>query len=419
MKNLIRIILILILAAQGYLAIEIFTLNRETAEYSQDKIELSKIKYGLFNVDVWKEKISEIVSDKIDEFEITDENREKMRISIRSFLYEQVDLFERHYKERNKETLGGLLRSAVAGLTNTFDEIKEEVPNITDQIINFLDEPQNRENLKSFIHTKLDQYTNETFSETDYTLQNAILEKHGVESRTEAFEFLAKKTEEFSSKKDTLLRISGSLYLLVMLILIFAFKGDKWTMALIIAYAANLLSLGVLLPMIEIDARIAELRFSLMGTDLSFTDQVLYYKNKSILQVVKTLMENGKADLIAVAFLVFTFSVLFPFFKLSSSVVYLFKKEAERWKFIQFMVFKTGKWSMADVMVVAIFMAYIGFSGIVTEQLGQLKDISTNVDILTTNNSQLQEGFFLFTGFVVLSILISAKIDRSRNTAEQ
>jgi uncharacterized paraquat-inducible protein A len=33
------------------------------------------------------------------------------------------------------------------------------------------------------------------------------------------------------------------------------------------------------------------------------------------------------------------------------------------------MVFKTGKWSMADVIVVAIFMAYIGFSGIVGEQL--------------------------------------------------
>jgi hypothetical protein len=150
-----------------------------------------------------------------------------------------------------------------------------------------------------------------------------------------------------------------------------------------------------------------------MGTKLSFTDQVLYYKNKSILEVVKTLAENGKADLIAVAVLVFTFSVLFPFLKLSSSLVYLFKVGAEKWKFIRFMVFKTGKWSMADVMVVAIFMAYIGFSGIVTEQLSQLKDISTTVDILTTNNSSLKEGFFLFTGFVLLSILISTKIEQA------
>ena len=29
-------------------------------------------------------------------------------------------------------------------------------------------------------------------------------------------------------------------------------------------------------------------------------------------------------------------------------------------KLIQFFAFKSGKWSMADVMVVAIFMAYIG-----------------------------------------------------------
>ncbi|HKK39173.1 MAG TPA: hypothetical protein VJ949_07135, partial [Cryomorphaceae bacterium] len=66
-----------------------------------------------------------------------------------------------------------------------------------------------------------------------------------------------------------------------------------------------------------------------------------------------------------------------------------------------------------DVMVVAIFMAYIGFSGIVTEQLGQLQDISTTVDILTTNKSQLKEGFFLFTGFVLLGLLISTRVEKA------
>ena len=38
---------------------------------------------------------------------------------------------------------------------------------------------------------------------------------------------------------------------------------------------------------------------------------------------------------------------------------------------VRFFVLKSGKWSMADVMVVAIFMAYIGFNGIITSQFGQ------------------------------------------------
>jgi hypothetical protein len=74
------------------------------------------------------------------------------------------------------------------------------------------------------------------------------------------------------------------------------------------------------------------------------------------------------------------------------------------------MVFKTGKWSMADVMVVAIFMAYIGFGGIISDQLRQLENISQYVDILTTNKSGLQLGFYLFTSFTVLSLVVSQKI---------
>lgn len=412
MKTTVRILTAIILLAQVYLAVEIFSLNGKGRSYSEDMVELSKVKYGLFNVDTWKEKVAVIVSDKIDGFEITDENRAQMRVKIRKFLYEQVDRFEANYKERNKGSLGGLMRSAVAGLTNTFSEIRTEVPNITEQIVNFLEDPENRKDLKNFVSKKLDEYTGQTFAETDYTLHDAILAKHQTTTRQEALVFLRERTAEVSQKKTLFLRISAGLYAATVLMLLFAWKGDKWAITLMIGYAAVLLSLGVLLPMIEIDARIQELSFSLLGHKISFTDQVLYYKNKSILEVVKTLVVNGKADLIAVAVLVFTFSVLFPLFKLGSTLVYLFRAGAERWKFIHFMVFKTGKWSMADVMVVAIFMAYIGFSGIVTEQLGQLQDLSTSVDILTTNESQLNEGFFLFTGFVLLSILISAKVEK-------
>lgn len=413
MKILLRILTLLFLSAQVYLATEIFELNRQNKELSADLVELSMVKYGLFNVDVWKEKISIIVSDEIDKFEITDQNRADMRVKIQKFLYEQVDLFEVNYKERNKSSLGGLMRSAVAGLTNTFSEIRTEVPNITEEIIGFLEDPENRKDLKNFVAKKLDTYTAQTFSEMDYTTHDAIVAKYGATTGTEAMHFLRQRTDEIDARLDFLLQLTGGIYLAVILLLLLAWKGDKPSMAGIIAYAGVLLSLGVLLPMIEIDARIEELAFSLLDHKIAFTDQVLYYKNKSILAVVQTLMENGKPDLIGVAILIFTFSVLFPFFKLVSTLVYIFKKGAEKWKFIQFMVFKTGKWSMADVMVVAIFMAYIGFSGIVTEQLGQLQDISSTVDILTTNKSQLKEGFFLFTGFVLLGLLISTRVNKA------
>jgi hypothetical protein len=74
---------------------------------------------------------------------------------------------------------------------------------------------------------------------------------------------------------------------------------------------------------------------------------------------------------------------------------------------------------MADVMVEAIFMASIGFSGIVGEQLRQLEGITTNMEVLTTNKSSLQIGFFLFAGFTILSLLVSAKLPTREALADQ
>jgi hypothetical protein len=87
-------------------------------------------------------------------------------------------------------------------------------------------------------------------------------------------------------------------------------------------------------------------------------------------------------------------------------------------KFIRFIIFKTGKWSMADVMVIAIFMAYIGFSGIITEQLQQIESLTENLDILTTNNSRLLTGFFSFTAFALLSLLMSHKLQYAFKKAD-
>ena len=70
---------------------------------------------------------------------------------------------------------------------------------------------------------------------------------------------------------------------------------------------------------------------------------------------------------------------------------------------------------MADVFVIAIIMAFIGFEGIVTDQLSQLKNVSESVDILTTNNSSVLFGFFSFTAFVIVSIAISHRIHKEKD----
>ena len=67
---------------------------------------------------------------------------------------------------------------------------------------------------------------------------------------------------------------------------------------------------------------------------------------------------------------------------------------------------------MADVMVVGLFMAYLGFGGIINSQLTQLEKSSGSLEVFTTNNSKLQLGFFIFFSYTILSLLISQKIDK-------
>lgn len=67
---------------------------------------------------------------------------------------------------------------------------------------------------------------------------------------------------------------------------------------------------------------------------------------------------------------------------------------------------------MADVMVVAIFMAYIGFNGIITSQFGKLKSASQELVILTTNATSLQPGFYLFLTYTVLALFLSGFLSR-------
>ncbi len=67
---------------------------------------------------------------------------------------------------------------------------------------------------------------------------------------------------------------------------------------------------------------------------------------------------------------------------------------------------------MADVMVVAIFMAYIGFNGIVGSQMDMLSRTSDAVEIFTTNGTKLLGGFYLFLAFVISSLIISEILNR-------
>jgi hypothetical protein len=165
---------------------------------------------------------------------------------------------------------------------------------------------------------------------------------------------------------------------------------------------------GLTASMIEVDARIKALDFMLLGEHVVFKNQVLFFQSKSILDVVEVLVKQPAVDSIAVGILILVFSILFPIMKLSSTGIHLLgRKSLAENKFIKYFAFQSGKWSMADVIVIAILMVYIGLNGLLESQLAALNIKSDDLSIITTNNTALQPGYIIFISFVLYGLTLS------------
>jgi ABC-type spermidine/putrescine transport system permease subunit I len=413
MKQLKPIIFSLLLVISVFSGFKMHKSEQALQQYKNDLIELSNVTYGILNVDTWENLLADIIVSKLDDFDSDEGDGEEMKQSISVLLKTLIDDYEKTVEKKNS---GGLFASVKNSLyASAFDGIREDIPALTDKVMAFLDVKNNKEGIKQYIIVLLKKYTSGTFERTDYSKVNTIVENYEGENSDATVTILHQKLANENS--------ANQIYKVLLLISFLGFLSafffskhiTKADYLLGILFSFLLLFLGISLPMIEIDARISEMSFSILEEAISFKNQVLFYKSKSIYEVVTLMMAQKTVSLIAVGSLIFLFSVLFPITKLISSILYVINKKLKENKMIQFFIFKTGKWSMADVFVIAIMMAFIGFEGIVNDQLSQLKTISESVDILTTNNSSVLFGFYAFTAFVILSIAISHRIHKERS----
>jgi len=415
MKKYRTISLYILFAFTAFLMVKIYQGENRLNTFKADAIEIANVKYGLFNVDEWKSILADIITEKINDFDIDADNRQNIESRISTLLTTVIDQFEESYYQKNASSISGFFQGSIASLTGVFSRMKEDIPMFSEEIVNFINKEGNRDSIREYILLKLDEYTQSTFAEFDYTYRDNILVKYGISDANNASNVIGGLiTQEQSSVsifKNGILLI----WIICFAFLFYIRRIQRAEVYALLGISSIFLFAGIFIPMIEIDARINSLSFELLSTNIEFTNQVLFYKSKSIIDVVSIMLFQKRLDLILVGFGIFAFSIFFPLLKLMSTAYYIENKEIRSTKFVSFFVFRSGKWSMADVMVIAIFMAYIGFSGILTEQLTQLENLSPSLDIISTNESNLRTGFYLFSGYVLLSLMISQKTKYSEN----
>lgn len=415
MKKYRTISLYLLFALTAFLMVKIYQGENRLNTFKTDAIEVANVKYGLFNVDEWKSVLADIITEKINEIEIDSDNRQKIESRISTLLTTVIDQFEENYYQKNASSFSGFFQGSIASLTGVFSRMKEDIPTFSEEIVNFINEEGNRDSIRKYILSKLDEYTQSTFAEFDYTCRDNILAKYSISDAKNASIVIGRLITREQSNVSVFKNGVLLTWMICLAFLFFIRSVQRAEIYVLLGISSVFLLAGIFIPMIEIDARINSLSFELLSTNIEFTNQVLFYKSKSIIDVVSIMLFQNRLDLILVGLGIFAFSIFFPLLKMISIAYYIEKKELRSNKLVSFLVFQSGKWSMADVMVIAIFMAYIGFNGILTEQLTQLENLSPSLDIISTNESNLRTGFYLFSGYVLLSLMISQKTQYNEN----
>ncbi|MFT4667339.1 MAG: paraquat-inducible protein A [Polaribacter sp.] len=110
----------------------------------------------------------------------------------------------------------------------------------------------------------------------------------------------------------------------------------------------------------------------------------LYESIQSIVKTVDTLYENDNK---LVAFLILLFSIIVPIIKAVVLLLILFVRKLSSRKALYNFVHMIGKWSMADVFVVGVFLAFLA----------------------TKSNdgfhAELHNGFYYFLAYCLISLV--------------
>jgi hypothetical protein len=288
------------------------------------------------------------------------------------------------------------------------------VPEYTNVVMAELARPQTQKSFQDSIRGVLADAVKNTFSSTDMTTYDAILNRYGCASGAVCEETLGKQIEE-ADKKLTRYYLTVLAPAALGFILLMAGRPtlSRGAVVVLMLFCLSMLAAGVLSPMLEVEVRVTKLDATLLGTPIEFRDQSLYYRSKTVLEVSQTLIQMGRPEMTLVAVLVILFSVVFPALKMLALGACLFRPALLRSnRLVKLLAFELSKWSMADVMVLAIFMSFIAFNGVIGSAWDGLRDVPNVQQVLIpTNASRILPGYYLFIGFCVSSIILSKKLE--------
>ena len=374
-----------------------------------DLAEITHVRYGILSADQWRGIIGPILNAQVDKLDLKGQSK-SLRPMVERSLYALLDNIKTQMTSPNaKPPVNAMFVNMIIG------SLRPHVPEYTDVVMAELAKPQTQVGFKDSIRAVLDDAVKNTFSSTDMTGYNAILKRYGCSSGVVCEGTLGKQIEVADTQ---LTRYYLTVLVSAALGFILLMTGERalsrGAVVVLMLFSIAMLAGGVLSPMLEVEVRVTRLDATLLGTPIEFRDQSLYYRSKTVLEVCQTLIQMGRPEMTLVGVLVILFSVVFPALKMLALGASLFRPALLRTnRMVKLLAFELSKWSMADVMVLAIFMSFVAFNGVNGSAWDGLRDVPNVQQVLIpTNASRILPGYYLFIGFCVSSILLSRKLER-------
>ena len=374
---------------------------------------------------VWGELFASLGEQEIERLFAQQGSQDLLTEATEKLLYNAIVEYRNTLRENqaasDSTTLQGLGQAFILDMLIDFDALETSVPAIAEAFVEDLHEGELAADLKS----TLSQYLNSLSEDLNRTALSQTASIHRLlqcDSTPQCVQMLT-AAQQRHEQRARLIGLGFVLALLAMLTLhhlgpMLTNPGASIRVTTICLLNLSILALlvpGIFVPMMKLKALIEPFTVTIGGASLYFDQQLLLYQNKSIGDLVNLLIETGQPSLFVLAAGMTLFCVLIPVSKCLAAIVLVLRaKHGTAHPALKWLATDSGKWSMADVFVVALIMAYIGMDQLISSHTSAMNTLFDEAQFVqAASASELGMGFYFFVSFVGLSFWTARECKRA------
>ena len=366
---------------------------------------------------VWGEVLGKLGKQEIDRLFEQQSSKDLLIEATETLLYNAIVEYRSTLREKqaNAKTINNSLQALgqafILDVLVDFDALESSVPAIAEAFVEDLEQGE----LAAGLESALSQYLNNLTQDFNAEAIDQTQSIHRLLQCETTTQCVAKLqvSQQQTQEQANLLVLCLALALLSLIIINHFVPPNTTggaspravTLCLLNVSILALLVPGILVPMMKLKAFIEPFELSVGGASLYFDQQLLMYQNKSVGDLATLLIETGQPSLLALAAGMTLFCVLIPVSKCLAAIVLLLQTTPKPvHPALKWLAIDSGKWSMADVFVVALIMAFIGMDQLIASHTDAMNTLFTEAQFVqAASASELGMGFYFFLGFVVLS----------------